>query len=94
MAFKIGFVSALNPSNPTQVAKQDRENHVDNVEQIYVKNLPSGEYVLEVKGSVVVTSKQDFAIASNVSISKSSNILILQPSKLKNFAKTIQASIQ
>jgi len=84
----------LNPSNPTQVAKQDRENHVDNVEQIYVKNLPSGEYVLEVKGSVVVTSKQDFAIASNVSISKSSNILILEPSKLKNFAKTIQASIQ
>ncbi len=84
----------LNPANPTEFAHKDRENHVDNIEQIEVDNLPAGDYRLVVKGGVVVTSKQDFAIASNVSISKKSNIIELQPSQLQNFAKVIQASIR
>jgi len=83
----------LNPANPTALAKSDRANHVDNIEQIKVANLPKGEYTLMIKGGVVVTSKQEFSIASNISISKNSNINKLEPSKLKNFAKTIQASI-
>ena len=84
----------LNPLNPKELAKQDRENHVDNVEKIYVKNLPKGEYRLLVKGSVVTTTSQEFTIASNVSISSQSNIVTIRPSRLKNFAKVIQSSIR
>jgi len=84
----------LNPLNPTELAKQDRENHVDNVEKIYVKNLPRGEYRLLVKGSVVTTNSQEFTIASNVSISSQSNIVTIRPSRLKNFARVIQSSIR
>ncbi len=84
----------LDPANPTALAKSDRENHIDNIEQIAVKNLPSGEYSLIVKGSVVVTEVQEYAIASNISVSQKSNIITLQPSKLKNFAKVIQASLR
>ncbi|RUM67798.1 MAG: hypothetical protein DSZ06_00485 [Sulfurospirillum sp.] len=91
---KVYYPYTLNPKNPTQLAKQDRANHVDNIEQIYVKNLPSGSYRLRVKGSVVVNSSQDFALASNISLTKKSNILTLQPSKLRNFAKVIQLSIR
>jgi hypothetical protein len=83
----------LNPANPTALAKSDRENHVDNVEQIRVANLSKGNYTLIVKGSVIVTQSQEFSIASNISIDKNSNINKLEPSKLKNFAKVIQASI-
>jgi hypothetical protein len=83
----------LNPASPTALAKVDRANHVDNIEQIEVSNLPKGEYTLEIKGGVIVTPNQEFSLASNVSISKNSNINKLEPSKLKNFAKTIQASI-
>ena len=84
---------SLDPSNPTQPAKQDRENHVDNIEQIVVKDLPSGRYTLKIKGSVVVKSRQDFAVSSNISINKENHIPKVLPSKIKNFAKTIQASL-
>ncbi len=84
----------LNPMSPTDLARQDRENHVDNVEQIVAKSLPKGSYRLVVKGSVVTTSQQDFALATNFSIDSKSNIATILPSKLKNFAKVIQSSLR
>jgi hypothetical protein len=90
---KTYYPYTLNPSNPTAQARKDKANHIDNIEQIEVSNLPEGRYTLKIKASVVVTPSQEFAIASNVSISKNSNISTLEPSRLKNFAKVIQASI-
>ncbi len=83
----------LNPTNPSALAKRDRENHIDNIEQIEVDHLGAGNYKLVVKGSRVIASYQDFAIASNISISKVSNIELLKPSRLQNFATVIKNSI-
>ncbi len=84
----------LNPLAPTELAKQDRENHIDNVEQIVANSLPKGNYRLIVKGSVVTTNQQDFALATNLPIDSKSNIATILPSKLKNFVKVIQSSLR
>jgi subtilisin family serine protease len=83
----------LNPLKPKELARQDRANHIDNIEQIRVKNLKSGDYHLVIKGSVIVTPYQDFAVASNISITNDSNIDTVSPSKLQNFATVIKNSI-
>ncbi len=83
----------LNASNPTALAVATKQNHVDNNEQIEVKNLPVGRYNLVINGGLIITPSQEFAVASNVSISKESNLATMQASQLHNFAKVIQGAI-
>jgi len=83
----------LDASNPTALAVSTKQNHVDNNEQIEVKNLAAGSYTLVIKGQEIVTSSQEFALASNISVSSESNLDVLQPSDLKNFEKVIQNAI-
>jgi subtilisin family serine protease len=83
----------LDATNPTALAVKNRANHVDNNEQIEVENLPAGSYKLVINGSLIVSDRQEFAIASNVSISSESHLDTLQPSQLHNFAKVIQEAI-
>ncbi len=83
----------LDPKNPRALAVETKPNHVDNNEKIEVKNLPKGAYTLVVHGGLIITPSQEFAIASNVSISKESNLASMQASQLRNFAKVIQESI-
>lgn len=82
----------LNASNPSSLAVSTKQNHVDNNEQIEVKNLPEGDYTLVINGGLIVTSSQEFAVASNVSIAKESNLATLRASQLHNFAKVIQGA--
>lgn len=79
----------LDPDHPAQVARQDRPNHVDNIEQIEVRNLPAGSYDLIVKGSRIVTDRQEYTVVSNLPMFNSSNIERLRPSKIQNFARKI-----
>jgi hypothetical protein len=83
----------LDATNPTALAMKNRANHVDNNEQIEVENLPKGAYRLVINGNLIVTESQEFAIASNISISNESHVDTIQPSKLHNFAKVIQEAI-
>ncbi len=83
----------LDKDNPTKVATTDKLNKVDNIEQILVENLPSGSYKLIVKGDKIISDNQEYAIASNISISSVSNISTILPSKISNFVKVIQKSI-
>ncbi len=83
----------LNAANPTALATKNRQNHVDNNEQIEVEYLPKGTYTLVINGSLIVTQSQEFALASNVSISKDSHLDVLQPSQLHNFAKVMQNAL-
>ena len=83
----------LNAVNPTALAMKNRQNHVDNNEQVEVDNLPKGAYTLVIEGALIVTSKQEFALVSNVSISDDSHLDVLQPSKLHNFAKVMQNAL-
>lgn len=83
----------LDKDNPTALARQDRANHIDNIEQIEVANLPAGNYKLVIEGSLITTSSQEFAVASNQPIFAQSNIATLQPSNLKNFAKVMHNAI-
>ncbi len=83
----------LDAHNPTALAVMTKQNHVDNNEQIEVKNLAKGNYTLVVNGGLIITPSQEFAVASNVSISKESNLATMQVSKLHNFAKVIQGAI-
>ena len=83
----------LNAANPTALAVKTKLNHVDNNEQIEVQDLPQGDYTLVIKGERIISDRQEFALASNVSISADSHLATLQPSKLHNFAKVIQGAI-
>ena len=83
----------LNAANPTALATKNRQNHVDNNEQIVVESLPTGSYTLVINGGLIVTQNQEFAVASNVSISADSHLSVLQPSKLQNFAKVMQNAL-
>jgi len=86
----------LDANNPTALAVNTKQNHVDNNEQIEVKNLPAGNYTLVIKGREIVSSAQEFALVSNIAIADASQsqLASVEPSKLRNFAKVIQDAIQ
>ncbi len=77
----------LDRDHPSRVAKRDKANHVDNIEQIEVGYLPAGDYALVVKGTKIITDTQEYAIATSLPIFTSSNIETLKPSKIQNFAR-------
>ncbi len=79
--------------NGTTITKG--ENHVDNIEQIEVDNLPAGSYKLVVSGANLQTSSSEFAIASSEAIfdKSSSNITTREQLAMNNFAKVILKSI-
>lgn len=79
----------LDSTHPAALAVQNGPNHVDNIEQIEVKNLPAGTYELQVKGEKIVTDTQEYTIASSLPIFSTSNIETLKPSKIENFARKI-----
>jgi preprotein translocase subunit SecB len=83
----------LDKNNPNAVAKTDKANKVDNIEQIEVSTLPQGNYELIIKGHMIIDGSQDFALASNVAIFGINSIETLRPSRLKNFAKIIYDGI-
>jgi len=83
----------LDKNNPSALAKTNKANRVDNIEQIEVSNLPQGNYQLIIKGYEIISKSQEFALASNVAIFGSNSIETLRPSQLKNFAKTMHGGI-
>ena len=52
----------LDPNNPNDVAKADKKNGRDNIEQVVVKNPAAGEYTLKVDGKVNQEEKQDYVV--------------------------------
>ncbi|HIP02504.1 MAG TPA: hypothetical protein EYG75_03215 [Campylobacterales bacterium] len=83
----------LDKNAPNALAKTNKANRVDNIEQIEVSNLPQGNYQLIIKGYKIISNSQEFALASNVAIFGSNSIETLRPSQLKNFAKTMHGGI-
>jgi len=86
---KLYYPYTLDKDHPSRVAAQNKPNHVDNIEQIEVKNLPAGEYELVVKGTKIITDTQEYTIASNLPLFAQSNIETLRPSNIQNFARTM-----
>ncbi len=83
----------LDKLNPNALAVANKENRVDNIEQIEIDNLEKGSYKLIVKGAKIISDIQEFTIVANNSIFNSGNIQTLKPSNLISFAKTIHSSI-
>ena len=52
----------LDPHNPTFPARQDRENHRDNVEQILIESPVPGPYAIWIDGQVNLGSSQKFTL--------------------------------
>ncbi len=65
---KVYYPYTLDKNHPDAPAVNIMPNHIDNSEQIEIKNLSKGRYTLMIKGTLITTDKQDFAIASNVSL--------------------------
>ena len=86
---QIYYPYTLDKDNPSRVAAQNKPNHVDNIEQIEVKNLPAGEYELVVKGTKIITDTQEYTLVSNLPLFAQSNVETLRPSKIQNFARTM-----
>jgi hypothetical protein len=81
----------LDKNHPTALAKTDKANRVDNIEQIEVSNLPAGKYQLIVKGYKIISSSQEFAIASNVNIFNTNSIEV-RKSNLRSFANSMYSN--
>ena len=84
---KVYYPYTLDKTHPSRYAVQTKSNHIDNIEQIEVKNLPAGEYKLLVKGTKIITDIQEYSIASNIPMFSDANIETLKPSKIQNFAR-------
>ncbi len=63
---RVYYPYTLDKNHPDSPAVKIMPNHTDNSEQIEIKNLPKGKYALIIKGTLITTDKQDFAIASSV----------------------------
>ena len=61
-AGKTYYPYTLDPNNPNDVAKADKKNGRDNIEQVVVKNPAAGEYTLKVDGKVNQAEKQDYVV--------------------------------
>ncbi len=77
----------LDKEHPSKIAQRNRANHVDNIEQIEVHNLPAGEYELIIRGTKIITDTQEYTVAANLPLFSTSNIATLKPSKIQNFAR-------
>ncbi len=51
--------------NPAAPAVQTQENHVDNIEQVYVANPEPGAWLVEVRGTTVPEGPQPFSIVAS-----------------------------
>ncbi len=52
----------LDVSDPTIAARQDRENHLDNVEQVYIESPVPGTYAVWIDGQVDLGQIQEYAL--------------------------------
>ncbi len=52
----------LDPENPALSAKQDRENHRDNVEQVTIPSPMPGRYTIHIKGQVNMGNAQNYTL--------------------------------
>jgi len=83
----------LDKNNPNALAKANKPNRVDNIEQIEVSNLPQGSYQLQIIGHSIISDSQEFAVTSNIALFGANSIETLRPSQLRCFAKTIHNEI-
>lgn len=55
----------LDPANPSADARRDREDHLNNIEQVLVNDPTPGTWLVEVRGAEVPQGPQPFAIAAS-----------------------------
>ena len=60
----VHFPWTLDPSNPSQPACQNQENHRDNIEQVYIEIPQPGTYTIQVNGQVNQGPSQLFALCA------------------------------
>ena len=66
------FPWRLNKNRPAQAAKNNRANHVDNVEQVYIDNPTEGVYTIEIGHSGNLKGNQKFSIIVDATVGESS----------------------
>ncbi len=90
---KIYYPYSLSKDSPNALATANSFNRVDNIEQIEVKNLPSGEYSLFVKGyEIIEGNSQEYAIVSNINIFNTNSDFLKKESLIRNFARILYLS--
>ncbi|MEW6237823.1 MAG: S8 family serine peptidase [Candidatus Omnitrophota bacterium] len=75
----------LNPSRPTLSAAQKAENHVDNVEQVYISSPNAQEYAIHIGGQVNLGQYQEFALCvsglrAQGNVEEAVNLTVMNPS--------------
>lgn len=59
----IHFPWTIDPSNPANPAVQNKADHLNNIEQVYVANPTEGIWTITVKGYAVASGPQTFSLA-------------------------------
>ncbi len=86
----------LDPSSPNQPATQNRENHRDNVEQVYIENPQDGNYTLRIDGKINLGQSQQVALCLtglNYNMNRP-RLSILHPTNRRVIQDTIPIIIQ
>lgn len=68
----------LNPANPGADAVQNAENHLDNIEQVFVNNPEPGGWLVEVRGTAVPQGPQTFSLCASPFLVNCSDMGIVQ----------------
>ncbi len=81
----------LDPENPGDNAKQDRENHRDNIEQVFIAKPVEGPYTLHIGGQINLGDSQIYALCiRGLRIQeRDSQLLILQPKGQRRTSGTV-----
>ncbi len=86
----------LDPERPAEPARQDRPNHIDNVEQVFIQKPQRGTYTIRIGGEVNLGENQPFALCiSGIQLeNKTPSISILHPLNIKPVSSTVKIKAQ
>ena len=77
------FPWTLDPGNPSAAAIQSQEDHVNNIEQVFIATPPPGAYRIEVYGSNVPDGPQPFSVCASPSLVNCSSAGIITLDRVK-----------
>ena len=72
------------PGSPANPPQQTQEDHISNIEQVYVANPSAGEWVIQVSGFNVPEGPQPYSLTSSLPYTELANLAIQLPAGTPN----------
>ena len=79
----------LNTSNHAASAIQTVDDHLNNVEQVYIQNPSSGIWTIVINGSAIPYTNQEFSLITSISDELSPRVTIASPSNQTSYTRSL-----